>query len=131
MKYIDADKLIAEIERIKKDAINYPFEEYGTTGTCDKLLSFLDTLEAEKPESLDEAAEEFGKRQGVYLAPFGRKFFKAGAEWMAGQGYSEVADVWSFGKNGIPAIFVDDAMYLPGIEFKPGDKVIVQIRKKQ
>lgn len=40
------------------------------------------------PSNLDEAAEEFGKRQGVELAPFAKKFFKAGAEWMAGQGAS-------------------------------------------
>ena len=37
------------------------------------------------PSDIDEAAEEFGKRQGVELAPFAKKFFKAGAEWMAGQ----------------------------------------------
>ena len=43
--YINKSALIAEIERIKVDAIQFPFEEYGTVGTCNKLLSFLDTLE--------------------------------------------------------------------------------------
>ena len=39
----------------------------------------------ELPTNLDEAAEDFTKRQGIELAPFARKFFKAGAKWMVEQ----------------------------------------------
>ena len=42
------------------------------------------------PSNLDSVAEEFGKRQGIELAPFAQKFFKAGAEWMAKQGWISV-----------------------------------------
>lgn len=47
-QYIDKDALVAEIERMKVDAIQFPFEEYGTVGTCNKLFSFLDTLETKE-----------------------------------------------------------------------------------
>ena len=47
-QYIPKDALVAEIERMKVDAIQFPFEEYGTVGTCNKLLSFLDTLEVKE-----------------------------------------------------------------------------------
>ena len=33
---------------MKVDAIQFPFEEYGTDGTCSKLLSFIDTLEVKE-----------------------------------------------------------------------------------
>lgn len=36
-------------------------------------------------QSIDEEAEEFNKKQGIELAPFAKKFFKAGAKWMAKQ----------------------------------------------
>lgn len=36
-------------------------------------------------EDLEEAAKEFGIRQGVELKPFAIKFFKAGAEWQKQQ----------------------------------------------
>ena len=47
-QYINKAALVAEIERMKVDAIQFPFEEYGTVGTCNKLLSFLDTLETKE-----------------------------------------------------------------------------------
>lgn len=54
MKYIDAEKLRAEIERLKKDAWDsiLPDEpkyrthyKVGRKEVCDDLLSFLDTLQ--------------------------------------------------------------------------------------
>ena len=44
-QYVSKAALVTEIERMKVNAIQFPFEEYGTVGTCNKLLSFLDTLE--------------------------------------------------------------------------------------
>lgn len=51
MRLIDKDALVAEVERIKVDAIQFPFEEYVTDGTCSKLLSFLNTLEVKEVDS--------------------------------------------------------------------------------
>ena len=50
------------------------------------------------------------------------KGFKAGAEWMAGQGY--VDEVKHSNLEDRKYVFV------PYEEFNPGDKVVVQIRKK-
>jgi len=36
-------------------------------------------------KDLERAAEEFGKRQGIELAPFARKFFIAGTKWQKEQ----------------------------------------------
>lgn len=65
------------------------------------------------------------------LEAFALLFYQAGAEWMAGQGSSREVEVKE-DAGGYP--------YIPSIElydydkdeplFKPGDKVVVQIRKK-
>lgn len=58
-----------------------------------KYQERLERLQPYLPSNLDEAAEEFGKRQGLELAPFGRKFVKAGAKWLSKQGVSmEITD---------------------------------------
>lgn len=82
-------------------------------------------------DNLDEAAEEFGKRQGVELKPFAKKYFKRGAEWMAKQGYTqeEIVEDKSLGLGYGTLYGITPIINLPD-SFKPGDKVIVQVRKK-
>lgn len=93
-QYINKAALVAEIERMKVDAIQFPFEEYGTVGTCNKLLSFLDTLEVKEVreetvnEDLEEAAEEYAPDFSNSIASKAavdaiRDAFKAGAQWQA------------------------------------------------
>ena len=57
--------------------------------------------------------------------------FKAGAKWMAQQGFSQEETVENktleLGYDVLPGI--DPIINLPN-SFKPGDKVIVQVRKK-
>ena len=126
-------KIKAEIERlIKKD--NYE------TFDVPALLEFLDTLEEQAPKGLDEAAEEYEKESLASKFPTRDQsltkadiiyIFKAGAEWMAWQGETFESVVLR-DAGGYP--------YIPPIEmydyenekakYNPGDKVIVNIRKK-
>lgn len=77
------------------------------------------------PPNLDEAAEAFAKRQGIELAPFARKFFKDGGEWLAGQGVSML------GKVGIYGVDVESiTKELREAGFNLGEEIILQIRKK-
>jgi len=66
-----------------------------------------------------------------FIAPQMLAMYKAGAEWMAEQGVSmeyEVEDkCLELGYGSLPGL--DPIINLPD-SFKPGDKVIVQIRKK-
>lgn len=84
----------------------------------------LDNIEL-LPSNLDAVAEEFGKRQGIELAPFAKKFFKSGAEWMEKQGVSYDATI-SADKT-IPVLPMKDVSAM-GLDY--GNRVIVQIRKK-
>lgn len=85
------------------------------------------------PSGLDETAEEYAL--DVKAKPFAnlvKEAFKGGAKWMAGQGYSqeEIVEDKSIevGYGVLPGI--SPIINLPD-SFKPGDKVIVQVRKKQ
>ena len=50
MKLIDKDKVVAEIEKMRDKA--YPDSEWnhGYVAACEKILSFLDTLEAKEAD---------------------------------------------------------------------------------
>ena len=121
----------AEIERRKNalpdDWIGAPavYEEY------ESLLSFLDTLQEQEPKGLDDAAEEYAYNecpsQGVANIEC-EKHFKAGAKWMAEQGISCEGEIVKDISNKLAV-----TAKLPELERigKFGDKVIVQIRKKQ
>jgi len=82
------------------------------------------------PSNLDKAAEEFAKPYHDKMAVI--EAFKASAKWMAEQGYSqeEVVEDKSIevGYGVLPGI--SPIINLPD-SFKPGDKVIIQVRKKQ
>ena len=104
-------------------------------GQLNTLFLFIEQLEKEKPiipKGLDEAAEDFAKRQGIELVPFARKFFKAGAKWMAEQGWSRELEVKE-DAGGYPYIDKHIELYDYDTDTpfaKKGDKVIVQIRKR-
>lgn len=96
----------------------------------------IETLSQPSPPSnLDEAAEKAAIAEGLELNPAHDvvvRVFKAGAEWMAGQGYSKECTVGDMGityNKIIPHIKDADMITLPD-SFKQGDKVVVQIRKK-
>ena len=62
-----------------------------------------------------------------FIAPQMLAMYKAGAEWMRGQGETYITHVEdaSNDEERFPAIFI------PVDSFKPGNKVVVQIRKKE
>ena len=107
MKYIDAEKLKAEIEKRKAYWHYKPGlikASYAEEEDSD-ILSLLDSLEVKEvnqpslPPNLDEAAEEYGNKNTFCpdewtstkeLSYLFSKAFKAGAKWEAGQGWKEV-----------------------------------------
>ena len=74
-------KIKAEVERlIKKD--NYE------TFDVPALLEFLDTLQEQEPQGLDEAAKNYANTthfEWPNQVSAAKQGFKAGAEWMAEQ----------------------------------------------
>ena len=106
MKYIDAEKIRSEVERIKEANCASPIS------VCNDILSFIDYLQQEQSISsnLDEAAEDFvwevmeNDENGISelsrkLYPWSKisdyydalaEFFKAGAKWYSNQEQPEV-----------------------------------------
>lgn len=88
--------------------------------------------ETSLPSNLGEAAEKFahlydnGTCDGI-----AQDCFKAGAEWMAGQGVYADAEVCKLADRAwVTAL--DEKLFQNEVydKFKAGDKVVVQIRKK-
>ena len=85
------------------------------------------------PSDLGEAAVDFANRHATDAIDHEliKGYFKAGAVWMSEQGVSmeyEVEDkCLELGYGSLPGL--DPIINLPD-SFKPGDKVIVQVRKK-
>lgn len=108
-KYIDADKLKAEIERRKCNAELDKIEAEGVSSLnynihlaeenlCLKLLFFLDTIQEQPVECLEEAAMEYAEKHGFRVPYDGsnnfyddvdvkasKEGFIAGAEWQKNQ----------------------------------------------
>lgn len=93
MKHIDAEKVRAEIERLKStnpSEYNYQNAE-GYIWALDDLLSFLDTLSEEPDKTLEEAAEDYAWEKqehhidfdGDEYLDYGPRYdaFIAGAKW--------------------------------------------------
>lgn len=105
----------------------------------------VDEVQPSLPSDLDEAAEEYEENKVhsisalgtdkdgfAYYIRTGTSFsdaFKAGAEWMAGQGVTVDGVITKVGYK----LDVETTEYIlpEESEFERGDKVIVQIRKKQ
>ena len=93
------------------------------------------------PSNLDEAAEEYaytnwedddyheGASEGLPFDAIGHteKCFKAGAEWMAGQGVKATATVGYYNQSGL-SILTEPSIKKLG--FKEGDELEITIRKK-
>ena len=158
MKYVDPEKLNAEIKKRIKELDHDKYLSVGSKTARIAELHFIDrlidTLQREQPSlpsNIDEAAGKYANKEfpdepscgqwgtGDYEPPVDMEYpreiakdaFKAGAEWMAGQGYSQEETVedkcLEVGYGVLPGI--SPIINLPD-SFKPGEKVIVQIRKK-
>lgn len=102
----------------------------------ERFLEALDIMlnEPSLPSNMDEAAEKYGEENQVEYWSDAYNLhtskgdlidaFKAGAKWMAEQGYTVEEMVWIY--NGDKYI---SRRNLPE-NFEVGDEVIVQIRKK-
>lgn len=95
----------------------------------ERFLEALDIMLNEPllPSNLDEAAEEYSNNLDYYhyTGDDPAVAFKAGAEWMAGQGETQkhlVINSTAGSPLLWPSCYTND--------FKVGDEVIVQIRKK-
>lgn len=86
----DKEKIKQEIERRIKEGSSKNDISEGALA-LNSLLDFIDSL-PEEPVSkdLEEAADEFGIRQGVELKPFAIKFFTAGAHWQHGKDFDDL-----------------------------------------
>lgn len=93
MKYVDADTVSAKIKELKSEAVNNLFifaEEGGANkvkwqqqkNVCEKLISFIDTLQEQPVEGLGEAAGEYASDSTGFIDMTAYNAFKSGAEWM-------------------------------------------------
>lgn len=136
------EKIRAEIERLKKllEESTYYLDNsqqaLGYSFALDDFNDFLDTLSEEPSENLEEAAETFNREDAARMWDYEDKTegeiveaaFKAGAEWMAGQGVSW-EDIMTY-YDGFLLYGKDERAFTMEEDFNEGDKVIVQIRKK-
>ena len=95
----------------------------------------LEKIQPSLPTNLDEVAERYGTEKHPMTTTGANESaydFKEGAEWLAEQGYiqEEIVEDKAIesGYGVLPGI--SPIINLPD-SFKPGDKVIIQIRKKQ
>ena len=115
------ERILAEIHRLKNE-----LEGYSAQEVLDYIESYINIISREQPSSsdLDEAAEEFGKRQGLELKPFARKYFKVGAEWQYQKDREEFAKLkakeWMSGYDDAVSRFVK-IPYEPRDWFSSGD----------
>ena len=115
------ERILAEIHRLKNE-----LEGYSAQEVLDYIESYINIISREQPSSsdLDEAAEEFGKRAGLELKPFARKYFKAGAEWQYQKDREEFAKLkakeWMSGYDDAVSRFVK-IPYEPRDWFSSGD----------
>ena len=143
---IDKDALVAEIERMKADALQKKEQCKRSglerimhqIGAYNKILSLINTLDVKDldlekepaSEDLEQAANEFGIRQGIELKPFAIKFFKAGTQWQKEQILKDAieCEVSQTMVDVIPMDSIEilpDGLFLDKSKFKVGDKVKV------
>ena len=125
---VDAEKIIAEIRWLKTELQGYSARE-----ALDYIESYINLQERYRFLHLDEAAEEYLKQYNE--SEFGNGgddwdddiiiTFKAGAKWMSGLGKIFDGEVISTSDNNWECIRIYEKIH------SVGDKVIVQIRKKE
>ena len=149
MKYIDAEKLIAEIDRLG-DVLNDPICQRDALGPdwvnggkkmLKEIRSYIESLQQEQPSlpsNIDEAAEKYSENilaNNEDLQDAIEDAFKEGAKWMAEQGatcngeiqmdFSEPDDIYA---RRLSADYWNELG--PALmKVEPG-KVLIQIRKK-
>lgn len=108
---------------------------------AEDIVDFVIKNYKPEPKGLDEAAEEYARttftqpysetpeKEITIIEPDKLAGFKAGAKWMAEQGFNTTAIIIS-GDEGTLRIHDFDRRKLKQ-EFKCGDKVIMQIRRKE
>ena len=106
------------IDGMKEFFFEVKFED-GTEAILDNISPL--------PSNLDEAAEEYCS-DNTTLGATCRACFRDGAEWMAGQGITKEAVIGMATEE--ISINVSQET-LNELDLCPGDKVVVQIRKKQ
>lgn len=67
MKYIDAEKLIAEIERLKTKLSTWAEYNEGYVDALDSLLSFIESLEKEQEVDLEKEIERIIECEKEYM----------------------------------------------------------------
>lgn len=89
------------------------------------------------PSNLDGAVEKYADTQNKnFLKPeIVKNIFKAGAEWMSGQGVTEVSRLYRDPNPPHEGLFFGVLPFFStlqmALDYQEGEEVIVQIRKKQ
>lgn len=111
------------------------YTEEGSSGVSElkHLLTFIELLEKQQPQGLDEAAKEYveqecsvgairycGAIEDVFVYSQMVDMFKTGVEWMAEQGETFETTITNVG-----------IISCPKLNISAGKKVIVQIREKE
>ena len=133
-KYIDAEKLKAEIKGLQcEQGFEDGMEERGYQFAIMDILDIIDSLQQEQPslpDNLDEAAEEQARSFGYMKEDYEYKelieTFKAGAEWMAKQGFISEGIINQTSGEDTMIDLNEHIGYLEDCE-----EVIVNIRKKE
>ena len=132
MKYIDAEKLIAEIERLyynesEKDESILAADAYKNA--LDAVEKVIDSLQQEQPSlpsDIDKAAEEYSENilaNNEDLQDAIEDAFKEGAKWMARQGVTLNLSIDELSCGAY------NSCVEQGLTSE--DDVIIQVRKKQ
>lgn len=134
MKYIDAEKLKRLVGELKERAKRNRCDSWGIVpDALEEVEGFITSLQQEHPSlpsNIDEAAEEYSENilaNNEDLQDAIEDAFKEGAKWMARQGETIEGEVVMDINNNLAIT----AKGFSGKEAVFGDKVIVQIRKKQ
>ena len=140
----DKERIIKEIERLKRDAYNNVFCTH-IRYALDRVISFIDSLPEESvSEDLDRASREwlrprldedyanYGEDKMMELTRFdGYAMLDAiefGAQWQANKGVTKEAVIGMATEE--IAINVSQPT-LDALDLCAGDKVIIQLRKKE
>lgn len=132
MKYIDADKLIAEIERLyynesEKDESILAADAYkNALDAVEKVIASLQQEQPSLPSDIDEAAEEYSENilaNNEDLQDAIEDAFKEGAKWMARQGVTLNLSIDELSCGAY------NSCVEQGLTSE--DDVIIQVRKKQ
>lgn len=133
MKYIDADKLLSEINarigRCEKDEEDgYP-DTTSSEATLKSVRTFITSLQQEQPSlpsNIDEAAEKYSENilaNNEDLQDAIEDAFKEGAKWMARQGVTLNLSIDELSCGAY------NSCVEQGLTSE--DDVIIQVRKKQ